>query len=71
MRLARYQCRREREGGSEAAGPQDGGTHTGPVRTPFPDDLDAVASAFDTAAQATADELRTMSTLKVVGVDGI
>jgi integrase len=35
----------------------------------FPDDLDAVASAFNAAAQATAGALRTTSTLKVVGVD--
>ncbi|WP_080696664.1 hypothetical protein [Mycobacterium asiaticum] len=30
----------------------------------FPDDLDAVASAFDTAARTTADGLRTNSVLR-------
>jgi hypothetical protein len=33
----------------------------------FPDDLDAVADAFDAAAQSTADWLRTGRPLKVAG----
>jgi len=32
----------------------------------FPDDLDAVADAFDAAAKSTADDLRTVGPLKVV-----
>ncbi|OMC14981.1 integrase [Mycobacterium sp. SP-6446] len=36
----------------------------------FPDDLDAVASAFDAAAQTTADGLRTVTALKAVAVAG-
>jgi integrase len=32
----------------------------------FPDDLDAVATAFDAAAEATAGDLRTIGTLRVV-----
>jgi hypothetical protein len=35
----------------------------------FPDDLDAVADAFDAAAQSTADDLRTVTTLKPVAAD--
>ncbi len=35
----------------------------------FPDDLDAVAVAFDAAAQITADDLRTTSNLKLVASD--
>ena len=34
----------------------------------FPDDLEAVADAFDTAAQTTADDLRTIPALKPVAV---
>ena len=34
----------------------------------FPDDLDAVADAFDNAAQTTADDLRTIPALKPVAV---
>ena len=37
----------------------------------FPDDLDAVATAFDTAAQTTAGDLRAIGNLKVVAADGI
>ena len=36
----------------------------------FPDDLDAVASAFDAAAQTTADQLRTGQRLRVAQPDG-
>jgi integrase len=35
----------------------------------FPDDLDAVADAFDAAAQSTADDLRTVTTLKPIAGD--
>jgi integrase len=35
----------------------------------FPDDLDAVADAFDVAAQSTADALRTVTVLKPVAAD--
>ncbi|MDT5346896.1 MAG: hypothetical protein QOH91_183, partial [Mycobacterium sp.] len=34
----------------------------------FPDDLDAVASAFDAAAQTTADALRTVRASEPIGV---
>jgi hypothetical protein len=37
----------------------------------FPDDLDAVATAFDAAAQTTAGALRAIGNLKVVAADGI
>ena len=36
----------------------------------FPDDLDAVANAFDAAAQTAADGLRTVRALKAVAVAG-
>jgi hypothetical protein len=36
----------------------------------FPDDLDAVASAFDAAARTTADALRMVNTPKPVAVAG-
>jgi integrase len=36
----------------------------------FPDDLDAVATAFDAAAQTTAGDLRAIGNLKVVATDG-
>lgn len=36
----------------------------------YSDDLDALATAFDTAAKTTADALRTAATLKAVAVDG-
>jgi hypothetical protein len=35
----------------------------------FPDDLDAVATAFDAAAQTTARGLRAIGNLKVVATD--
>jgi integrase len=36
----------------------------------YPDDLDAVADAFDTAARSTAGDLRAVGPLKVVASDG-
>jgi hypothetical protein len=36
----------------------------------FPDDLDAVTSAFDAAAETTAGDLRAVRKLRVVAADG-
>ena len=52
----------EREGGAEAARPQDSGADLDRYGHLFPDDLDAVAAAFDSAA----DQLRTAAVPKPV-----
>jgi integrase len=54
------------EGGAEALGHKTATLTLDRYGHLYPDDLDAVATAFDVAAQATADGLRTIPTLNVV-----